>query len=65
MDEYKNTTNDKASTKEDDIMLKKIDKTNITGLSTDKKEILKSLMGSVKSPLDLNKMRDEIKYGKD
>lgn len=58
-----NNTNDKSS-EEDDVMLKKIDKTNLTGLTTEKKEILKKLLGSVKAPLDLNKMRDEMKYAK-
>ncbi|MFA9397940.1 MAG: hypothetical protein ACERKV_06730 [Clostridiaceae bacterium] len=45
-------------------MTKKIDKSNITGLTTDKKKILKNLMGSATSPIDLNKIRDELKYGK-
>lgn len=44
-------------------MSKKIDKSNITGLTPNKKKIMKSLMGSASSPLDLNKMRDELKYG--
>ena len=67
-DENKRTTDGDSndeSTKEGDVMPRKIDKSNITGLTTEKKEALKSLMGSVKSPLDLNKMRDELKYGKD
>lgn len=67
-DENKLTTDGDSndeSTKEGDVMSRKIDKSNITGLTTEKKEVLKSLMGSVKSPLDLNKMRDELKYGKD
>jgi len=64
MNENKDKPIKDESTKEDDIMLKKIDKTNINGLTADKKEILKKLLGTVKSPLDINKMRDEMKYAK-
>jgi len=41
--------------------LEKIDKSKLTGLTPEKKEILKQLIGYVKTPLDLNKMRDELK----
>ena len=42
----------------------KIDKTKITGLTKEKKELLKSYKGKSSSPIDLNKVRDYIKYGK-
>lgn len=42
----------------------KIDKTNKKGLTQEQKEILKSMNGRIKSPLDYNKARDEWKYGK-
>jgi hypothetical protein len=45
-------------------MSKKIDKTKMTGLNSEKKKTLKSLMGAASSPIDFNKMRDELKYGK-
>lgn len=68
MNEEKNNYNDKNS-KEDNIMnavaIRKIDKTNVSGLTLDKKKILKSLQGIATSPLDFNKIRDEQKYGKD
>lgn len=55
--------------KEDDsmnvAMVKQIDKTDIIGLTMDKKKILKSLQGIASSPIDFNKIRDEQKYGKD
>lgn len=44
--------------------IRKIDKSNITVLTTKKKSILKGLMGIVSSPIDFNKIRDEEKYGK-
>lgn len=68
MNEEKNNNNDKNS-KEDNIMnaaaIRKIDKTNVSGLTLDKKKILKGLQGIATSPLDFNKIRDEQKYGKD
>lgn len=45
-------------------MAKKINKTKMTGLNSEKKIILKSLMGAASSPIDFNKIRDELKYGK-
>lgn len=55
--------------KEDDnmtaIAIRKIDKTNLSGLTTEKKQILKSLQGIASSPIDFNKIRNEEKYGKD
>ncbi len=45
-------------------MPKKIDKSKIIGLNSEKKKILKSLMGAASSPIDFNKIRDELKYGK-
>ena len=42
--------------------MSKIDKINKTGLTKEKKKILKKLMGSASIPLDFNKMRDELKY---
>lgn len=55
MEEHKNNVNSK-----------KINavKANKTGLNPEKKKILEKLMGTASFPLDLNKMRDEIKYGK-
>ncbi|MCM3624336.1 hypothetical protein M4D70_19095 [Brevibacillus borstelensis] len=43
--------------------VKPIDKTGKTGLTRRKKEILKSMMGSVSYPIDLNKIREWAKYG--
>lgn len=41
----------------------KIDKSNIEGLTKEKKAILKSVIGSASSDkIDLNKYRDELKY---
>lgn len=55
--------------KEDDnmtaIAIRKIDKTNLSGLTMEKKKILKSLQGIASSPIDFNKIRNEEKYGKD
>nr|WP_308743160.1 hypothetical protein [uncultured Anaerocolumna sp.] len=45
-------------------MVKRINKTMMTGLNSEKKKILKSLMGTASSPIDFNKIRDELKYGK-
>jgi len=42
----------------------KINKSELKGLTKEKKEILKSLKGSASSVLDLNKVRDEWKYEK-
>lgn len=54
--------------KEDDVMegvsISGIDKTGISGLTVDKKKILKSLKGIASSPIDFNKIREEQKYGK-
>lgn len=54
--------------KEDDTMnavaIGKIDKTNLSGLTLDKKKILKGLQGIASSPIDFNKVRDKEKYGK-
>lgn len=61
--------NDEKRAKEDDsmnaVVIRKIDKTNISGLTIDKKKILKSLQGIASSPIDFNKIRNEQKYGKD
>lgn len=44
-------------------MVKKIKHKNAVGLTADKKEILKKLMGSASSKqIDYNKVRDEWKY---
>ena len=55
--------------KEDDVMnatmVKKIDKTNLSGLTLDKKKLLQSLQGIATSPIDFNKIRNEEKYGED
>lgn len=45
--------------------VRQIDKTNMVGLTMDKKKILKSLQGIASSSVDLNKIRNELKYGKD
>lgn len=43
----------------------KINKSNINGLTKEKKTLFKSVVGSASSPkIDLNKVRDEWKYGK-
>lgn len=44
--------------------IKKIDKTNITGLTSDKKQLLKKHMGSVSSKIDMNKVREWWKHEK-
>ena len=41
-----------------------INKTKITGLTKEKKAILKNYKGKYSSPVDLNKVRDEYKNGK-
>jgi hypothetical protein len=55
--------------KEDDVMdvmaIRKLDKSNMSGLTLDKKKLLKSLQGVASSPIDFNKIRNEQKYGKD
>lgn len=61
--------NENEIIKEDDVMnatvIRKIDKTNLSGLTLDKKKLLKSLQGIATSPIDFNKIREEQKYGKD
>lgn len=47
------------------VMAERIDKTNLVGLTMDKKKILKSLQGTASSPIDFNRIRNEQKYGKD
>lgn len=60
---------DNKNSKEEDVMsavaVRKIDKTNVSGLTLDKKKLLKSLQGVATSPIDFNKIRDEQKYGED
>lgn len=60
---------DNKREKEDDVMnatvVRKIDKSNFTGLTLDKKKILKSLQGVATSSIDFNKIRDKEKYGED
>lgn len=55
--------------KEDDVMatmtIKKIDKTNMSGLTIEKKRLFKSLQGIATSPIDFNQIRDREKYGED
>lgn len=46
-------------------MIGRVDKSNIVGLTMDKKKTLKSLQGIASSPIDFNKIRNEQKYGKD
>ena len=43
----------------------KINKAKVTGLTKEKKVLLKNLMGKYSTPIDLNKVRDEYKNGKD
>ncbi len=68
MDETKSINNNNNA-KEDDSMnavaIRKINKTNISGLTLEKKKLLKSLQGIATSPIDFNKIRDEQKYGED
>lgn len=45
--------------------IKKIDKSLLTGLTLEKKRIMKSLQGIASSPIDYNKIRDAQKNGKD
>jgi len=42
----------------------KINKSKIVGLTKEKKVVLKSYMGKCSSLIDLNKIRDEYKNGK-
>ncbi|MBD1381347.1 hypothetical protein [Metabacillus arenae] len=42
--------------------IKRIDKSNVTGLSKNKKDLLKKHMGSASVKIDLNKVRDWWKY---
>lgn len=46
-------------------MVKQIDKTDLIGLTMEKKKILQNLQGIASSPIDFNKIRNERKYGKD
>ena len=68
MDETKSINNNN-NVKEDDSMnavaIRKINKTNISGLTLENKKLLKSLQGIATSPIDFNKIRDEQKYGED
>jgi len=68
MDETKSINNNNNA-KEDDsmnaVVIRKINKTNISGLTLEKKKLLKSLQGIATSPIDFNKIRDEQKYGED
>lgn len=68
MDETKSIDNNNYA-KEDDSMnaaaIRKIDKTSISGLTPEKKKLLKSLQGIATSPIDFNEIRDEQKYGED
>ena len=41
----------------------KINKSNLIGLTPEKKAILKSLCGAASIPVDFNEIRDEEKYG--
>lgn len=65
----KEISNSKNKIKESEgmnaMVIRKIDKTNLTGLTLDKKKILKSLQGMASSPVDFNKIRNEQKYGQD
>ena len=45
------------------IKKRKINKSNLTGLTSDKKAILRKLRGSASIPIDFNKIREEQKYG--
>ena len=45
------------------IKKRKINKSNLTGLTSDKKAILKKLCGSASIHIDFNKIREEQKYG--
>ncbi len=49
---------DKESGSNMEATIKRIDKTNISGLSKNKKELLKKHMGSASTKLDLNKVRE-------
>lgn len=49
---------DKESGSDMEATIKRIDKTNISGLSKNKKELLKKHMGSASTKLDLNKVRE-------
>lgn len=67
-----NGTNNISNNKEveeacsmDTTIVRKIDKTNISGLTENKKKLLKNLQGIASSPIDFNKIRNEQKYGKD
>lgn len=61
--------NKREKAKEDDVMsnmaIRKIDKTNIPGLTLEKKQILKELQGIATSSIDFNKIREKEKYGED
>ncbi|WP_154670397.1 hypothetical protein [Bacillus timonensis] len=42
--------------------IKRIDKSNVSGLSKSKKELLEKHMGSASANIDLNKIREWWKY---
>lgn len=48
--------------KEDEIHMKKIDKSNLEGLSKEKKELLKEHMNSASSNINLKAIREWRKY---
>ena len=45
------------------MAIRKINKTNMSGLTLEKKRLLKGLQGVASSPIDFNKIRDMEKYG--
>jgi hypothetical protein len=53
---------DKKEERDMIVAVKPIDKTGKTGLTREKKEILKKQVGSASAPIDLNKMREWMKY---
>ena len=43
----------------------KINKNSSKGLTKEKKQLLKNTVGKCSTPVDLNKVRDWVKYAKD
>ena len=63
-DDKNKITNDDTNEKGDVPMNNKLNKNSTKRLTKEKIEIFKNLKGAASGSLDLNKVRDEWKYGK-
>ena len=60
-DEYSNVLMEESYMKK---TIRRIDKSKLTGLTAEKKRMIRAGKGAASCPIDFNKMRDEEKYGK-